>query len=500
MEMEFENKGVSSYTESSHQIRRFQESMESVVPDINDDIGKIITVHSELFLKSKDLTGRGVFLTGEIKSTLLYITETGDRVAAVHLGKDFHIDYEVSDSENEQTAQIRLCVANTEARVLNPRKVSVTVELMGEITCFEPSQSDLSIRPPENSDGSLFLLEKEDCRMISNTVSEKSFSLNDQFVFPETQEQPKELLWESHDFSVSSCQSIGSRMIVKGEMTLEAWYLAENNPSPQKAEFHMPFSQILESGAETVESCTVQMIPSTSFFHLIDTIGGAKALDTEIHGVLQLVGRSREIFRYIEDAYHAKMPTSCRFEEVKLPLVTEMTTLPLNTRTEIPAAEDCSEILTVFAGINIPACSDGKLKTAVNLDILYRTPTGEYNAMRRQISLEGDVPAGELRTLKTSVKEVNLIRSGDAIQCELTAAVCIQCRTEHSVRAVTSIALAEEEAFDFTAIPSLYLVRTGSESLWELAKTYHSSVEAIKSLNPEDQDRSGQMLLIPRVI
>ena len=52
MEISFENKVVGTYREISHQLKRIQESMESVVPDTNDDIGRIASFQTSVLLKS----------------------------------------------------------------------------------------------------------------------------------------------------------------------------------------------------------------------------------------------------------------------------------------------------------------------------------------------------------------------------------------------------------------------------------------------------------------
>ena len=52
MEIKFENKNVSMYREISRQTKKVQESAESVVPDTDDDIGRIATVQSYVMLKA----------------------------------------------------------------------------------------------------------------------------------------------------------------------------------------------------------------------------------------------------------------------------------------------------------------------------------------------------------------------------------------------------------------------------------------------------------------
>ena len=153
MEIKIENKTIKSFREISRQIKKIQETAETVVPDINDDIGKIVSTNTALFLKSKEVSGRGVLIGGEAEISVLYITEGESTVSFLRTTKAFTMEYDVDGADNDTVAQIALSVTNAETRVLNPRKVSVTVEISGEMSCFKQEnaivQSMLpgSIRP-----------------------------------------------------------------------------------------------------------------------------------------------------------------------------------------------------------------------------------------------------------------------------------------------------------------------------------------------------------------
>lgn len=61
-----------------------------------------------------------------------------------------------------------------------------------------------------------------------------------------------------------------------------------------------------------------------------------------------------------------------------------------------------------------------------------------------------------------------------------------------------SASLNEDATFDSMQFPAVTLVRVEHESLWQLAKTYHSSVDRIKEFNALDDGLEGKMLLIPK--
>ena len=62
MEISFENKIINAYREISRQTKRMQVRAESVVPDTDEDIGRIASVHTMVLLKSKDLTARRMLI------------------------------------------------------------------------------------------------------------------------------------------------------------------------------------------------------------------------------------------------------------------------------------------------------------------------------------------------------------------------------------------------------------------------------------------------------
>ena len=125
MEINLTHKTQSGFRDYADLEKRVQVSAESVVPDVNEDIGRIASVQTQLYLKSKDLTTRGVTVTGEMENVLLYITENENTVSFLRLHRDFSLDFDLGEDPAELEAQIRLSVSNTEARVLNPRKVTV---------------------------------------------------------------------------------------------------------------------------------------------------------------------------------------------------------------------------------------------------------------------------------------------------------------------------------------------------------------------------------------
>ena len=57
-----------------------------------------------------------------------------------------------------------------------------------------------------------------------------------------------------------------------------------------------------------------------------------------------------------------------------------------------------------------------------------------------------------------------------------------------------------KKVIELDKYPTVTLVRCAEETLWDLAKSYHSSVEKIKAYNENCEDICGKMILVPKSI
>ena len=499
MEIGFEKKLEPRYRESIRLAKRIQESAESVVPDTEEDIGRIAAVQSSVLLKSKDMSGRGVLITGEARACVLCIGEGGERISCVRLAKPFSAEFEVAELTGEEQTQISLAVAATDARLLNPRKLSVTFDLAAELSCYVPESIAVETTPPGESCRGLHVRCAETELTLPNAVCEKSFVLNEQFPLPAGTAKPERLLCEQAEIRADDCQLIGSKAVVKGRALVRIAWLGEDGSGPVQASFSSPFSQIIDIGAETMDLCTVQPQVTGAYYDLIDSISGEKMLDTEIHILLQLVCRSRVRICTVADAYSNLTPLTAQTETQSFQNTDQRRTLRINAAETIDVTEDCTDVKCVFPTISRCALEGRKLSASVNFDILYGTGSGELSAVRRTLMLEEDCGEEEVRLLSVCLAEIDLRLAGKSMEARLALEAQTLHEKESEISSITAVTLDEERAFDLSRFPTLTMVRQEGESLWEIAKRFHSSVEAIEAYAGE-KTANGEMLLVPKSV
>ena len=498
MEINFESREISVYREFLHTSRRTQESVECVVPDTDADIEKIAAVQSEVFLKSKDLSARGVIVSGELSANVLYIREGQTGLSGLSLRKPFSLEFEAEGLESESLAQITLLIQGTDVRALNPRKLSVVFDVEGELSAYRAERLRTETALPKDSPG-LHALTEEHSLLLPNAVCEKSLAVNEQFPFTDGKAVPAALLSEKAELVISDCQLIGSKVIVKGSAELSVCALSAERDEPCLYAFSAPFSQIVDVGIESMNCCTVRPEITGAYYDLVDTINGEKVLDMELHAVLQLVCSERQNLRLISDVYSNLMPAELLVQTRSLELASPLLRKRLSTEEKIGLMEECREILCVLVSPTRISADAGKLTGAVNLDILFRNVEGKLSAGRRTLTLEQPTEGAPLRILTARVTQMSARPDGENAECSLTMELGCLAGEKTELRNIEGVILDEDAPYIQESLPTLTLVRAGGESLWALARRYHSSVEKIRESN-EDAENTTRMLLIPKCL
>lgn len=496
MELTFESRQAKCLRESACFTRRIQESVEAVVPDTEEDIARIAALQSGVLLKSKDLSGHGVLITGELRACVLVLPEGQTGLSSLTVTKPFSAEFELSETSADMIPQIALSIQAADARLINPRKLSVSFDLSADLSCYEPESVPVQTFPPEDCRGLHSLLGREEL-ILPNAVCEKSFALTEQFSFPAGTPAPEKLLAQEAEILISDCQLIGSKAVVKGSAEL-AVFVRNAEGESTRHRFSAAFSQIVELGAESMEFCTVRPQLTGIYFDLVDSISGERVLEAEMHVLLQLVSRAAYSVSLVEDVYSNLMPVELQRREQSWDTASACRAVTVSAEESITLPEDCAELLESFPTLSRAALENGKLSAAVHLDLLYRTPGGELNAARRSLMLSADADAGAARLLSARLSQLEPRVLGKELNVRAAMEGRVLLQETRSLGGVCAVRLDEEACCDTAAWPSLTLVRPEGESLWELAKRYHSTVEAIEAWSGGESD--GELLLIPKCV
>ena len=201
----------------------------------------------------------------------------------------------------------------------------------------------------------------------------------------------------------------------------------------------------------------------------------------------------------VTDAYSNLMPAELRSRTRELLPDLAVRTKRLSARERVGLMENCAELVRTFPSVSRLTAEGGKLSAAVSLDFLYRNDEGKLSACRRTLNLSADTEEDQLQILSLGQLEAETVPDREFVDCAITLELDCLDRRKESFTTVEGVLLDEDRAYAQGSLPSLTLIRREGESLWTLAKKYHSSEEKIRELNA-DADNTTRMLLIPKCV
>jgi hypothetical protein len=465
---------------------------ESVVPDTLPDVGRIVWVQSGLLLKSKELRPEGLSLAGELWASVLYLREGLDGLESLRLTKPFRLDFDTPQPDPEAPPELSWRIDRTEARALNPRKIQASFAVSARLRCYERSVLAVGAALPEPEAG-LHLLEKKMEVLALTGVWEKRFSLREQLPVPAGRPCPARLIGEELRFEELQAEQVGSRTVLKGRLQLRVTGLDERG-LPQSLPFTLPFSQLLDTGERDWARYRLRIEPCSCYLNWTEGAAGERSLDAEIHAVAQFCVWSQVQTQFVTDGYSTRMPCRIEGEERSFLRRLERESLRLQAETSLPMPDDGTELLAAQGFWEpLEASREGSSQT-LNLDLLLRTKEGGLDCARRILRLEGEaLPEGtEAPEMRESLLDLRAEEGKLSLRCESEGTFLREER--QTLFCVTGLSLDEEQGKEMSPAPELYLVRRREgESLWDLAKAFRSSPEAIAACNAE----GAQTLLIP---
>ena len=491
MELQFRETTVKAWQDLMSLTKTIPLAMESVVPDTREDIGRILSVWPEIYLKSKELRNHGVLIEAEVQLTVFYIHEDENAVSSFSMSQGFRQEYELPGAEDKDILQLHLSIAGLQARALNPRKISVDLEIKADLSVSRDAEVVVSQALPEELAIPIHLQYTETEIALCTGICEKSFSVNEQLSFPEKDEQPSEIVGKKLRYKIREREIVSSRLLIKGEAQLTVFYAAQEMSFPRSTCFSIPFSQLIDLGDENTETAELQIVPTSDYLSLTEGIDGKKQLDVELHAIAQVRSGRKQTLRLVTDAYSNQMPCECRFVEQRMNQELRDQAVRFSCEERIDLPEEFLDLLAFYPAVG--PCTEQQGSAAVEL--LCRSNDGKLFAMHRNLTLASNEPVHEMSNPDCELEDCHIWPDGKQLIVQMTVNGRGKTQDQIMVRRTDTLSLNEEQSYDCAAYPSLTAVWAETESVWELSKLYHSSPEAICFLN---QDLGNRPLFIPK--
>ena len=498
MELGLQFEDIFCYEATAGITTAHEEVLETAIPEYCPDIARIVDTTGRLAIREKQLGDDRCTISGSVKVTVLYTSEEATGLRSLTLSVPFScvLDDRVLAQSASVCAKGRVLL--TEARAITSRKLYVKVLPEVTVTGYRAVKRRLCSGAQEEP------TVRTHCREaqldLLTAITEKGFSFTDDLLLEEG-ESPEDLLVYRMCPSIASTQRLGNKLMVKGDMWVHAIYRGEDQGLRQYGGTR-PFSQILD----------VAELPEEAEYILCPQIRecDARVLRTEsgcgfgltAHVDVCVKAYQRRKINYVSDLYSVRYDTTVERQEVTVPLAAPDRVLrqEAQLRLEFEGNQPFISVTTVdHTPVELlPEEDCVALRTTLHVHLLYLDESGAPVSTERTVEVEAS--AGEVNgPVSVCCCAAELQFSGGVCLVRVPVTFFVGCTGEKTLSGVTAVTLTDTTA---AAGPSLILCRMGQEeTLWDIAKRYHTDEQAIRSANQleKDEDAANCMLLIPRI-
>ncbi|MGE4548694.1 MAG: SPOCS domain-containing protein [Intestinibacillus sp.] len=493
--MELIRNAIQFYDLTLDRTSVYEESTDAIVPDAYPDIARIVCATGNAVIKDESPQNDRVLISGTVKTSVLYQPEGEERFRELTVPLNFaHIE-EGKGLTPDSVCFVRCQVMSVDARAVNSRKVGVTARLCFETSTYDKREMELT-EDVSGGDMPLEILHETNKVCLPVCVQSRDFTILDDLELPGGGGQ--KLVNAQCALRLNDCRAMHGKAVVKGDAVLHSLIL---QPEGIKTMEHtIPFTQILEmDGVDEGQPLRVRF--------------AVKNLDCELHdaGILSvgigasalLCGDQERELRTIRDLYQTTRPLRVQAQPVRVAGIRPEGALIANAEETMPLGMQMAKVVDASAVCHGVQQEDAEtLRVTMCVRLLFTADDDElYSASRTlTVPIKLGQPGENLSAQDISLS-VAATPNGDGAALRIGVNGNLLRRTECMVNDISAVEAGEPATDDGMGAVTLVLRYVGdAEPLWDIAKSYRTTMQAIRGANSLPADAASahdQMLLIP---
>lgn len=497
MELEFE-KRVCRYLDQVIRDTRSEEQTQEVrLGDGMPDVGRVIGAWGQVILRGKEWREDQVVLSGGVMAWVLYAPEDGSEPRCLDTWLPFKMKWDLPEGIREGEIRASCLLRSVDARSISPRKVMARSVVSVQIGVLCPDERELFV-PGKVPEG-LELLKRSYPVRLLREAGEKAFQLDEVSVLKDSDPVPEKIFCSQIRPRITERKVLGDRVVFRGSGDLHILGRGEDGQI-HAWDLELPFSQIGQLQQEYGPDARAELLME------VTSLEPELEADGKLRVKCALVGQylvdDREMVDLVEDAYSNARELDVHTRQLELPVILESRSENIYGEQKLPA--EASRVVDAIFLPEQPRMrqrEDGvEMELPGMFQVLYYGDNGELTTSSVRLEL-GKIleKAPEVRVDgEVMLPQRPSVSLGDgSMELSLELPVKLTSSSRQVLDQVTGMALGQEKTPDPTR-PSLIICRVGDKSLWQLAKSAGSSVEAIRKINDlQEAPEPGRMILIP---
>lgn len=504
MELEFDRDTMTCYETVAEVTLCQEETLESIVPDACPDIQRIVDVCGQAFLSGKQAKEGVAAVSGMVRAVILYQPEGAAGLRRMEVGLPFTCQVDAPGLTDRGTVLACPRLRCADARALNPRKVLLRVDLAVEVIACQPVERPICRGVLETEGAALCQRQYSGETYQITSVQEKPFTFSEEIRLPQGQGGEPQLLSFHAQPQCNECRLIGSKLIFKG--TAELYLLLQEEGGLSTVHESLPFSQVLEvTGVGEDGDCQIWV--ELTDLQCEARPGESRNLEVVMDLLAQARVHCRRPVTLLQDLYSTRWQTEVDSQLLPLCRVGEQGIRPQTVRELLETGELVRSVadsrLTLGQLTQSREGSQLVLTAEAWVTVLYFDENELVQRVERSIpvSCRLDCPEGfRCSCTCRSSGEVFAAPSAGGVEVRFPLEFHYLTTSVTPIPFVENAHFGEARASGEGTRPSIVLrLAAPGEGVWEIAKTYGTTVGQILQANELEEEElpDGKMLLIP---
>lgn len=497
MELQFERKPWKYLRRVVWESKDQEQTQEVRLPDGMPDIGSIIGAWGHPLLRGKEWNNDGIAVSGGIMAWVLYGPADGSSPRMMEIWLPVNMKWNMPDSGKMGSIRCHWQLKGVDGRVLSARKLMVRANVSILAEALEGCEEEISVasQVPEDVE----LLQNTYPARLFTEAGEKAFVLDEELQFSSAEPMPERLIAVSMVPELTEQKVLEGKVVFRGNGHFRVLY--QDGEGMIRCRRHQAtFSQLsdLDRDHSPEGQASVWLAMSSLEPEVAD---GRIRLKCGM--VAQYAVSDCMMLQLTEDAYSPVRAVEPQMSQLKLPMILDQRQEAVSYLCNLDTVGDVVDVFVMAQQPTVrrsgEACTmscDGQVQ------VLYYDEGGRLQGRTGRWSAGWELPtAQDVELLATMAEwEEPRVSLGDG-QMQVNGTLMLEALAvaQSPMDMVMGLELGEAKRPD-PGRPSLILRRPQSASLWELAKTTGSTVNAIRNANGLDEEPVGDRLLLIPVI
>lgn len=487
--------------------------LDYVLPDYYPEIFKIIKCIVTPRAASYSLNGNKLTYDISVSVKVLYCAEGSSAVKVIEQKLMYTKTAEMGRAGENPNVTINMRTDYVNCRAVNQRRIDIRGAVSAEILVTDVSRSELI----SDAFGMDICVKKIPISFpVNRLFTTKQISVAEDLELGMSKPSIDSIIFFDAAVSSTDKKVIANKMVAKGELCINMLYTYSDgdNAGIEPMQFTLPFSQIIDfDGIDERFDCFVDAdILSCEAEPKADGEGNTKVVDCNISLMIKCSAYRTASVELAVDEYSTKYGCSHSVSTVKIESMPQYINYSGIIRSSVETADTIDCVYCARCSIKSFTSAFDKESGSIKIDgtaiynIIVCGEDGMATSADKEDAFTLSIPADELsENCSISVKVIPLtcsysISSGNSVDIKTDIKVCGTASCIETVDGLSDIFIDENTIYehDDNCAVKLYFASAG-ESLWDIAKRYKASEDAISEENDVDSSNIADncMLIIP---